>query len=60
MDITRRTLITTGLGAGLVIALPGTAIADQRSSEASLPTDPFTLGVASGDPWPDGFVVGRP
>ena len=31
MDITRRTLITTGLGAGLVIALPGTAVADQRS-----------------------------
>ncbi|MEN8583655.1 alkaline phosphatase [Arthrobacter sp. KBS0703] len=57
MDITRRTLITTGLGAGLVIALPGTAIADERNSEASLPTDPFTLGVASGDPWPDGFVI---
>ncbi len=57
MDITRRTLITTGLGAGLVIALPGTAIADQRNSEASLPADPFTLGVASGDPWPDGFVI---
>ena len=44
MDITRRTLITTGLGAGLVIALPGTAVADERNSEASLPADPFTLG----------------
>jgi alkaline phosphatase D len=57
MDITRRTLITSGLGAGLVIALPGTAVADPRNAEASLPTDPFTLGVASGDPWPDGFVL---
>ena len=57
MDISRRTLITTGLGAGLVIALPGTAVADQRNSEASLPADPFTLGIASGDPWPDGFVI---
>lgn len=57
MDISRRTIITTGLGAGLVIALPGTAVADQRNSEASLPADPFTLGIASGDPWPDGFVI---
>ena len=57
MDISRRTLITAGLGAGLVIALPGTAVADQRNSEASLPADPFTLGIASGDPWPDGFVI---
>ncbi|MFE4837518.1 alkaline phosphatase D family protein [Arthrobacter sp. NPDC056691] len=57
MDITRRTLITSSLGAGLVIALPGTAVADPRTAEASLPTDPFTLGVASGDPWPDGFVI---
>jgi alkaline phosphatase D len=57
MDITRRTLITSSLGAGLVVALPGTAVADPRNAEASLPTDPFTLGVASGDPWPDGFVL---
>ena len=57
MDITRRTLITSSLGAGLVIALPGTAIADEQNAEASLPTDPFTLGVASGDPRPDGFVL---
>ncbi|ADD41285.1 alkaline phosphatase D family protein [Stackebrandtia nassauensis] len=26
-------------------------------SHAELPTDPFTLGVASGDPTPDGFVL---
>jgi hypothetical protein len=43
MDITRRALITSSLGAGLVIALPGTAVADPRNAEASLPTGPFTL-----------------
>ena len=35
------------------------AVADLRATAASpeLRQDPFTLGVASGDPWPDGFVI---
>ena len=55
-NISRRSLLTAGLGAGLVVALPGAAIA-VTADDAGLPADPFTLGVASGDPWPDGFVL---
>ena len=58
MDISRRSLITAGLGAGLVIAVPGTAMAvPSTAADSGLRTDPFTLGVASGEPWPDGFVI---
>ncbi|WP_433337262.1 alkaline phosphatase D family protein [Spirillospora sp. CA-294931] len=50
MDTSRRTfLATTGL-AGLV---PAGALPALRRRAA----DPFTLGVASGDPAPDGFVI---
>ena len=43
---------------GLVVA-PATGLADTRTSAAAAPLrqDPFTLGVASGDPAPDGFVI---
>ncbi|HET8959402.1 alkaline phosphatase D family protein [Nocardioides sp.] len=36
-----------------------TTVLDTRASAATTPlrTDPFTLGVASGDPAPDGFVI---
>ncbi len=57
MDTSRRTLIRTGLVTGTVATL-GLGL-DTRASAAS-PThraDPFTLGVASGDPSPDGFVI---
>ncbi|WP_067484459.1 alkaline phosphatase D family protein [Actinomadura hibisca] len=57
----RRTfLVTTGLAAGAAaVAVPaGSAqAAPLRRGGASLPTDPFTLGVASGDPDPGGFVL---
>ncbi|TVU63979.1 alkaline phosphatase [Paenarthrobacter nitroguajacolicus] len=60
-NISRRSLISAGLGAGLVAgvsaALPGTAVAVSTADDAGLRTDPFTLGVASGEPWPDGFVI---
>ncbi|NVI89076.1 PhoD-like phosphatase N-terminal domain-containing protein [Actinomadura sp. BRA 177] len=55
--LNRRTfLVTTGLAATAATALPGTARAAAPRSRA-LPGDPFTLGVASGDPDPDGFVL---
>ncbi|KQY59423.1 alkaline phosphatase [Aeromicrobium sp. Root495] len=36
---------------------PATATADRRAHAVRLPHDPFTLGVACGDPEPDGFVL---
>ncbi len=57
-NISRRSLISAGLGgAGLVAALPSTAVAVSTADDAGLRADPFTLGVASGEPWPDGFVI---
>ncbi|MEU4156303.1 alkaline phosphatase D family protein [Actinoplanes sp. NPDC026670] len=53
MPISRRTLLTTAAGAATVIPLAG-AVTPYRGP---LRTDPFTLGVASGDPSPDGFVL---
>ncbi|MBL8830847.1 MAG: alkaline phosphatase D family protein [Rhodospirillales bacterium] len=46
----RALLLATGA------ALAGCAAPAPISSRTS-GTDPFTLGVASGDPWPDGFVL---
>lgn len=56
-NISRRSLISAGLGAGLVAALPGAAVAVSTADDAGLRTDPFMLGIASGEPWPDGFVI---
>lgn len=57
---TRRTLIKTGALTGGALALGAAGVvADARPTAASIlpSTDPFTLGVASGDPAPDGFVI---
>ncbi|GAB3259545.1 alkaline phosphatase D family protein [Alteromonas gracilis] len=56
MTLSRRTVLTTG--AASAAALTAVAL-DQRPSAAAAPParDPFTLGVASGDPAPDGFVL---
>ncbi|GAA2736344.1 alkaline phosphatase PhoD [Pedococcus aerophilus] len=56
---TRRTVIKAGLFTGAVALTPAAVVLDSRPSAAAVPprTDPFTLGVASGDPWPDGFVI---
>jgi alkaline phosphatase D len=45
--------------AGSALAVPVTGLLDTRATAASAPlrSDPFTLGVASGDPLPDGFVI---
>ncbi len=56
-DLARRSLVG---GAGLVLAVPAaTLLGDTRASAAAprLRADPFTLGVASGDPDPGGFVI---
>ncbi|GII56788.1 alkaline phosphatase [Planotetraspora thailandica] len=64
----RRSFLVTGLAAGAVAAVP--AVVPTAASAATpqtvpavgksprgLTTDPFTLGVASGDPDPTGFVI---
>lgn len=50
-------LVTAGLGAGAVggRAAPQAGVGAQ--AVVALPHDPFQLGVASGDPWPDGVVL---
>ncbi|MBT2512525.1 alkaline phosphatase [Arthrobacter sp. ISL-30] len=57
MNISRRSLLTAGLGAGLVAAVPATAVAATATTQDALRADPFTPGIASGEPWPDGFVI---
>ncbi len=46
-------------GSAIAALLPAGALAGTRPSAAAPPlrSDPFTLGVASGDPAPDGFVI---
>ncbi|HSE71162.1 MAG TPA: alkaline phosphatase D family protein [Nocardioidaceae bacterium] len=58
METSRRTVIKAGLVAGsatlVPVAGPGAVPA---TAAPALRQNPFTLGVASGDPWPDGFVL---
>jgi alkaline phosphatase D len=52
-DFLRRTFLArTGQWLALTLASPGWALAQQRPGD-----DPFTLGVASGDPAPEGVVL---
>lgn len=59
--VTRRVVLAGSAGAlALTAALPGTAAALSTGPRAAAPgrlSDPFTLGVASGDPFPDGMVL---
>ncbi|MDF5752006.1 alkaline phosphatase D family protein [Spongiactinospora sp. TRM90649] len=63
--LSRRSFIVTGLAAGAVAGVPAAASADPTPDEIAgtaaaageLRSDPFTLGVASGDPADDGFVI---
>ena len=43
--------------AGLSLALLGGIGTPRLLARAAFTRDPFTLGVAAGDPWPDGFVI---
>ncbi|MDX3231762.1 alkaline phosphatase D family protein [Streptomyces sp. ME19-01-6] len=54
----RRFLTVTGAAAGLALSgmLPGISPATAATTSATK-QDPFTLGVASGDPLPDGVVL---
>ncbi|WP_322515641.1 alkaline phosphatase D family protein [Rhodopseudomonas palustris] len=53
----RRTLLRGALGAGLAGALPAAAEAAEAAERVVFKSNPFTLGIASGDPAPDGFVL---
>ena len=55
-QISRRTLLKTGGSFAAGITLAGLA-SDRAMAQASFGSDPFTLGVASGDPTPEGFVL---
>ncbi len=57
MKPTRRDVLRAGLVGGATAALAKTAVGGPSDAHAALPAAPFTLGVASGDPWPDGFVL---
>lgn len=51
LDLDRRRLV---LGGGLLAAA---SFAPSIAWSKALGGNPFTLGVAAGDPWPDGFVI---
>ena len=52
-ETNRRRLLTLAGGMALFAGLTGTRVWAQPTFDS----DPFALGVASGDPWPDGFVI---
>ena len=52
----RRAMLGASGTAALALAASGLTAAKAGAAER-FREDPFTLGVASGDPWPDGFVL---
>ena len=52
LNLDRRQLIKTAGGIALIAGLSRSPL-----FAAPLGANPFTLGVAAGDPWPDGFVI---
>jgi alkaline phosphatase D len=52
LDLSRRHLLAAGAAAVTASALPGRVLAHPRFDR-----NPFGLGVASGEPTPDGFVI---
>jgi alkaline phosphatase D len=56
-NLHRRTFILGGAAAASAIAIPSAGATGVRAMAISLPHDPFQLGVASGDPSADGFVL---
>jgi alkaline phosphatase D len=52
IELDRRKLIKAGAGIAMLAGFSRSPLLAQ-----ALGADPFTLGVASGDPWPDGFVI---
>ena len=56
MSVSRPSRRTVLKSAALLVALPVAGFTTERRLSPA-PTDPFTLGVASGDPAPDGVVI---
>ena len=56
LELSRRGLLRGGIGMAALAALQPPSARHALAAPA-LPRDPFTLGVASGDPWPDGVVL---
>lgn len=52
--MTRRTVLSTALASGVLVAA-APPLADTAGAAGE--EDPFSLGVASGDPWPGGVVI---
>src|SRR5262245_66645533 len=50
-----RQLLKAAASAGLIV--PGLTLLGGSPARAQFKTNPFTLGVASGDPAPEGFVI---
>jgi alkaline phosphatase D len=57
MQLDRRSFIAGAAATVATLRLGAAALAAPARPAAPLPTVPFTLGVASGDPAPDGFVI---
>ncbi len=57
MSLTRRQLWHLGTAGSLALLAGTSSISSGRFRAPRLSDDPFTLGVASGDPTPDGFVL---
>src|SRR5262245_59135084 len=56
LEHTRRQLIKRfGVAAGVFVAVP--LIGRQAFAQTAFTSDPFQLGIAAGDPAPDGFVL---
>jgi alkaline phosphatase D len=58
METSRRSVLKAGLLTASTAAVTGLTLSTPTQAAATpIRQDPFTLGVASGDPWPDGFVL---
>ncbi|MFD6856889.1 alkaline phosphatase D family protein [Rhodococcus sp. NPDC060090] len=58
MPLSRRSFLTADLGISIVTTVTSvSATGCGRARASGLKGDPFMLGVASGDPAPDGFVI---
>ena len=57
-NFSRRNVLKAGLTASAVLAVPATLLTGFAGSASAAPAgNPFTLGVASGEPTPDGMVL---
>ena len=57
METSRRSVLKAGLASTAAVAGLSSLTTPTTAAATPIPQDPFTLGVASGDPWPDGFVL---